>query len=282
MRLVSFKVDGRAAFGVVKGDGIIDLTKHTGFKSLRELLAAGALPVVSALLGSLPADLPLEGTQLLPPIPDPGKIICVGLNYLDHVAETGRQLTENPALFPRFAASQIGHLAPLLKPLESDQLDYEGEVAVVIGKGGRRIQEADALSHVAGYSCYNDGSVRDWQYHTSQFMPGKNYVGTGGVGPWIVTTDEIPDPRVMTLTTTLNGTVMQNASVDMMITSIPAQIAYISTFTVLEPGDVIVTGTPGGVGAKRKPPVWMKDGDVIEITVGKVGTLRNVVKNERA
>ena len=282
MRLVSFVVDGRSAFGVVKGEGIIDLTKHTRYKTLRELLATGALPEAAALLADKPADLPLDGTQLLPPIPDPGKIICVGLNYLDHVAETGRPLTEKPALFPRFASSQIGHLAPLVKPLESDQLDYEGEVAVVIGKGGRRIREADALSHVAGYSCYNDGSVRDWQYHTSQFMPGKNYIGTGGFGPWLVTTDEIPDPKAMTLTTRLNGTVMQNASVDMMITSIPAQIAYISTFTVLEPGDVIVTGTPGGVGAKRKPPVFMKDGDVIEITVGGVGTLRNVVRNERA
>ena len=170
----------------------------------------------------------------------------------------------------------------MLKPLESDQLDYEGEVAVVIGKGGRRIKEADALSHVAGYSCYNDGSVRDWQYHTSQFMPGKNYVGTGGFGPWIVTTDEIPDPKVMTLTTTLNGTVMQNASVDMMITSIPAQIAYISTFIPLEPGDVIVTGTPGGVGNKRTPQLFMKPGDVVEIEVDAVGILRNGIVDDVA
>jgi 2-keto-4-pentenoate hydratase/2-oxohepta-3-ene-1,7-dioic acid hydratase in catechol pathway len=169
----------------------------------------------------------------------------------------------------------------MIKPRESDQLDYEGELAIVIGKAGRRISEQDALGYVAGYACYNDGSVRDWQYHTTQFLPGKNFNGTGAFGPWLVSSDEIPDPSALRLTTRLNGNVMQTATVDMMITSIAAQIAYISTFTTLEPGDVIVTGTPGGVGSKRTPPLFMKAGDVIEVEIDRIGILRNTVANER-
>ncbi|MDB5822424.1 MAG: hydrolase family protein [Herminiimonas sp.] len=280
MRLISFEVGGRAGFGVVKNEGIIDLSRHTKFASLKELLQAGALAELAELVTSLERDFGLDDVQLLPPIPDPGKIICVGLNYAEHVAESGRTVTEKPALFPRYPESQVGHLAPMIKPLESDKLDYEGELAVVIGKGGRRIKESDALDYVAGYSCYNDGSVRDWQHHTSQFMPGKSFVGTGAFGPWIVTADEIPDPKVMRLRTLLNGQVMQSATVDMMITSIPAQIAYISTFMPLQAGDVIVTGTPGGVGVKRNPPVFMKAGDTIEIEIDKIGTLRNPVVAE--
>lgn len=281
MRLVSFAAGASSCYGVVKNDWIIDLSKRMKFSSLRELIAAGALDEAGKLAATLQPDLPLEGTRLLPPIPNPGKIICVGLNYHDHVAETGRKLTEKPALFTRFAESQIGHLQPMIKPLESDQLDYEGELAIVIGKPGRRISQTDAMDHVAGYSCYNDGSVRDWQYHTTQFISGKNFVGTGGFGPWLVTADEIPDPSDLRLTTRLNGTVMQTTTVNMMITSIPAQIAYISTFIPLEPGDVIVTGTPGGVGSKRKPPLFMKEGDVVEVEIDQVGSLRNTVMNER-
>jgi 2-keto-4-pentenoate hydratase/2-oxohepta-3-ene-1,7-dioic acid hydratase in catechol pathway len=281
MRLVSFAAGTGHGYGVVKDNGIVDLSKRMEYASLRALIAAGALAEAAKLAATLTPDMPLEGTRLLPPIPNPGKIICVGLNYLDHVAETGRKLTEKPALFNRFAESQIGHLEPMIKPTESEQLDYEGEVAIVIGKPGRRISEADALGYIAGYSCYNDGSVRDWQYHTTQFLPGKNFVGTGGFGPWLVTSDEIGDPSTLKLTTRLNGEVMQSATVDMMITSIPAQIAYISTFTPLEPGDVIVTGTPGGVGSKRKPPLYMKAGDVIEIEIDRIGILRNMVANER-
>jgi 2-keto-4-pentenoate hydratase/2-oxohepta-3-ene-1,7-dioic acid hydratase in catechol pathway len=281
MRLVSFAAGTGHGYGVVKDNGVVDLSKRMEYASLRALIAAGALPEAANLAATLTPDMPLEGTRLLPPIPNPGKIICVGLNYLDHVAETGRKLTEKPALFNRFAESQIGHLEPMIKPTESEQLDYEGEVAIVIGKPGRRISEANALGHIAGYSCYNDGSVRDWQYHTTQFLPGKNFVGTGGFGPWLVTSDEIGDPSTLKLTTRLNGEVMQSATVDMMITSIPAQIAYISAFTPLEPGDVIVTGTPGGVGSKRKPPLYMKAGDVIEIEIERIGILRNTVSNER-
>jgi 2-keto-4-pentenoate hydratase/2-oxohepta-3-ene-1,7-dioic acid hydratase in catechol pathway len=281
MRLVSFAKTTGQGFGVIKNDGIVDLTGRTRYSSLRALIAAGGLEEAAKIAAASEPDVALEGTHLLPPIPDPGKIICVGLNYHAHVAETGRKLTEKPALFNRFAESQIGHLQPMIKPRESDQLDYEGELAIVIGKAGRRISEQDALGYVAGYACYNDGSVRDWQYHTTQFLPGKNFNGTGAFGPWLVSSDEIPDPSALRLTTRLNGNVMQTATVDMMITSIAAQIAYISTFTTLEPGDVIVTGTPGGVGSKRTPPLFMKAGDVIEVEIDRIGILRNTVVNER-
>ncbi len=177
----------------------------------------------------------------------------------------------------RVGESQAGHQQPILKPSESTQLDYEGEIAVIIGKAGRRIAEADAWSHVAGYSAYNDGSVRDWQKHTLQFTAGKNFTGTGAFGPWMVTRDEIADGEELTLETRLNGQVMQKTTTASMIFSIPVLIEYISAFTSLQPGDVIVTGTPGGVGAKRVPPVWMKPGDTVEIEVGKVGVLVNSI-----
>lgn len=280
MKLVSFRTQSGISYGIVHADHVVDLGSRMKYPSLRALIAADALDEAAKLASGLKPDYALSDIRLLPPIPDPGKIICVGLNYHAHVAETGRQLTEKPALFNRFAESQIGHLEPMIKPIESDRLDYEGEVAIVIGKPGRRIQEAEAASHIAGYSCYNDGSVRDWQYHTTQFLPGKNFAGTGAFGPWLVTPDEIGDPTKLRLTTRLNGNVMQTATVDMMITSIPAQIAYISTFTPLEAGDVIVTGTPGGVGSKRTPPLFMKQGDVVEIEIDRIGVLRNTVVNE--
>jgi 2-keto-4-pentenoate hydratase/2-oxohepta-3-ene-1,7-dioic acid hydratase in catechol pathway len=183
-------------------------------------------------------------------------------------------------VFLRVAASQTGHLQPIVLPPESSQLDYEAEIAIVIGKGGRRITEADAWNHIAGYSAYNDGSVRDWQRHTAQFTPGKNFDRTGAFGPWLVTRGEIEDGEELLVESRLNGKVMQHATTAMMIFPIPRLIAYCSTFTTLEPGDVIVTGTPGGVGARRTPPVWMKAGDKIEIEVGKVGVLVNTIAAE--
>ena len=217
---------------------------------------------------------------LLPVIPNPNKIVCVGLNYGEHVRETGREITEKPALFLRLSESQVAHGQDIIRPPESFKLDYEGEIAVIIGQGGRRISEADAWSHIAGYSCYNDGSVRDWQVATSQWTPGKNFWRTGGFGPWLVTADEIAPNQKMTLVTRLNGVELQRATTDMMIHSIPRQIAYISTFIPLEPGDVIVTGTPGGVGNKRTPQLFMKPGDVAEIEVDAIGILRNPVQDE--
>jgi 2-keto-4-pentenoate hydratase/2-oxohepta-3-ene-1,7-dioic acid hydratase in catechol pathway len=183
-------------------------------------------------------------------------------------------------LFLRMTESQVAHEQPIIRPPESFKLDYEGEIAIVIGKGGRRISEADAWSHIAGYSCYNDGSIRDWQVNTSQWTAGKNFYRTGSFGPWLVTSDEIQPNQLMTLTTKLNGVELQRTTTDKMIHSIPRQIAYISSFIPLEAGDVIVTGTPGGVGNKRTPQVFMKPGDIVEIEVDAIGILRNSIKDD--
>ncbi|HVV92050.1 MAG TPA: fumarylacetoacetate hydrolase family protein [Hyphomicrobiales bacterium] len=282
MKLASFRVDGRDSYGAVVGQEIIDLGSRLGrYSDLKALIATGAFAEAEAEVKKGKPEHRLDAVTFLPVIPRPEKIFCVGLNYEEHRVESGREPTEKPAIFMRTANSQVGHRQPMIRPRESTDLDYEGEIAVIIGKGGRRISEADSWSHIAGYSCYNDGSVRDWQRHTAQWIPGKNWVATGGFGPWMVTADEIPAKTVLTLTTRLNGTVMQHASTDMMIHSIPRQIAYLSTFADLEPGDVIVTGTPGGVGTRRNPPVYMKDGDTVEIEVDKVGVLVNPVKAEK-
>ena len=282
MKLLSYEHAGQASFGAVVDGGIVDLKRALGgrFASLRQLIAADALAEAAAALQGRKADHALDAVTLLPVIPDPDKIVCVGLNYGEHVRETGRTITESPALFLRVPDSQVGHGQPILRPRESQRLDYEGEIAVVIGRGGRRIAEADAWSHICGYSCYNDGSVRDWQLATSQWTPGKNFYRTGGFGPWMVTADEIAPGQVMSLVTRLNGQEMQRATTDMMIHSIPRQIAYISSFVPLKPGDVIVTGTPGGVGNKRNPPVFMKPGDVVEVEVDAIGVLRNTIADD--
>ncbi len=272
MKLVSFAWKGRESFGAVVGDEIADL----GSPACPDLKAA----LVAGLPAVVPATAPriaLSQVALLPVVPNPGKIFCVGLNYLEHREETGRAATAHPTIFTRFADTQVAHGAPLVCPRESAMFDYEGELAVIIGRGGRRISEAVAMRHVAGYACYNDGSVRDWQNHTAQFTPGKNFPGSGGFGPWMVTPDEIADLDAVTVTTRLNGQVVQHAAVDQMIFSIPRVIAYLSAFTVLSPGDVISTGTPGGVGAKRTPPLWMKPGDTVEVDISGVGVLRNPV-----
>jgi 2-keto-4-pentenoate hydratase/2-oxohepta-3-ene-1,7-dioic acid hydratase in catechol pathway len=279
MKFVSFISAGRASYGVVRDDGLIDLSRHVGdrWPTLRSLLTAGVLVEARRLAHTMTPDLSLEAIEFSPVIPDPDKIVCVGLNYRDHVAETGRTVTEKPALFARFAGSQVGHLRPLVKPRVSDEFDYEGELAVIIGESGRHIPAHRALEYVAGYSCYNEGSIRDWQRHTSQYLAGKSFAGTGGFGPWMITTDEIPDPSRLTLETRLNGQVVQHTTTDCMITSIPEQIAYISTILPLLPGDVIVSGTPGGVGAKRTPPLFMRPGDVAEVEISCIGILRNPV-----
>lgn len=282
MKLLSYEHAGQAGFGALVDGGIVDLKRALGGRhaGLRQLIAADALAEAAAALQGRRPDLALDAVTLLPVIPDPDKIVCVGLNYGEHVRETGRTITESPALFLRVPDSQVGHGQPILRPRESQRLDYEGEIAVVIGRGGRRIAEADAWSHICGYSCYNDGSVRDWQVATSQWTPGKNFYRTGGFGPWMVTLDEIAPGQVMSLVTRLNGQEMQRATTDMMIHSIPRQIAHISSFAPLKPGDVIVTGTPGGVGNKRTPPVFMKPGDVVEVEVDAIGVLRNTIADD--
>jgi 2-keto-4-pentenoate hydratase/2-oxohepta-3-ene-1,7-dioic acid hydratase in catechol pathway len=284
MKLVSFVSAGRTSYGVVKDGGVIDLGRRLGdrWPTLRAMLAAGALTEAARISDDAAPDLALEGLEIAAVIPDPDKIICVGLNYRDHVAETGRTVTETPALFARFAGSQVGHLRPLIKPAISDEFDYEGELAVVIGKGGRHIPAERALDHVAGYACYNEGSVRDWQRHTSQYLAGKSFASTGGFGPWLVTADEIPDPSRLTLETRLNGQVVQHTSTDLMITPVPEQITYISTILPLLPGDVIVSGTPGGVGVKRNPQLFMRPGDIAEVEISGIGVLRNPVVAEAA
>jgi len=282
MKLVSYETAGAKSFGAYVDGGIVDLKAALAgrYADLQSLLTAEALPAAAqALLGRAP-DVALSEVTFLPVIPNPGKIWCCGLNYGEHVREVGREPPEKPMFFLRFADSQVGHEQPILLPAESTQLDYEGEIAVVIGKPGRRITEANAWDHIAGYACYNDATLRDWQRHTQQWAPGKNFWHTGGCGPWLTTSDEIAPNELMTLTTRLNGKVMQHATTAMMLHSIPRQIAYASTVSPLRPGDVIVTGTPGGVGARRDPPVWMKAGDVIEIEIDKVGVLRNRIAAE--
>jgi 2-keto-4-pentenoate hydratase/2-oxohepta-3-ene-1,7-dioic acid hydratase in catechol pathway len=279
MRLASFELNGRSAFGVVVGDGIVDASVRLPGRprGLREALSGGALRELERLAGAQP-DFACSDVAFAPVIPDAAaKLLCVGVNYLPHIKEMGRERPERPVLFVRFGDSVVGHGRPLLKPRESEQFDYEGELAVVIGKHARRVSKERALDYVAGYSCFNDGSVRDYQRHSAQFTPGKNFHASGSFGPWLVTADEIPDVRKLTLTTRLNGTVMQNESVGELCFDVPQLIEYCSTFTQLEPGDVIVTGTPGGVGAGRKPPVWMKPGDAVEVELTSIGVLRNPV-----
>jgi 2-keto-4-pentenoate hydratase/2-oxohepta-3-ene-1,7-dioic acid hydratase in catechol pathway len=282
MKYISFTHNGKSSYGILLDDWIVDLGVYFGDRApdLKALIASGRLEQSIHVAASQPATLALADVSLLPVIPNPGQIVCVGLNYADHVQETGRVITESPTLFLRVPQSQVGHGQAIVLPPESTRLDYEGEIAVIIGTGGRRIAEAEAWNHIAGYACYNDGSIRDWQNATPQFTPGKNFWRTGGFGPWMVPASEIAPGRTMTLVTRLNGVELQRATTDMMLHSIPCQIAYISTFTPLEPGDVIVTGTPGGVGAKRSPPVFMKAGDLVEVEVDAIGTLSNHVRDE--
>lgn len=282
MKILSYQIDSKATYGVAVGDGVVDVGARLGSKypDLKAVLAAGAIAEAEKAAAGQAADASLDDITFLPVIANADKVICVGLNYATHIAETGRSDSEYPVLFTRFADTGVGHKQPLVRPKVSDKFDYEGELAVIIGKEARHVPQKDALAHVAGYACYNDGSVRDWQRHTHQFIPGKNFPGTGGFGPWMVTADEIPDPSKMTLVTRLNGEEMQKSGTDLMIFTVPFLISYISTFTTLRPGDVIPTGTPGGVGFKREPPVYMKAGDTVEIDIDKVGVLVNTVIDE--
>ena len=284
MKLVSFERNGRPGFGVVVGDGVVEASQRLAGRprGLREALAADGLPLLERLAQMRP-DFPLADVTFAPVIPDAAaKLLCVGVNYMPHIKEMGRERPERPVVFVRFGDSIVGHGRALEKPRESEQFDFEGELAVVIGKRARRVGKERALDYVAGYSCFNDGSLRDYQRHSPQFTPGKNFHASGSFGPWLVTTDEIPDPRKLFLTTRLNGTVMQHESVGELCFDVPQLIEYCSTWTQLEPGDVIVTGTPGGVGAGRKPPVWMKPGDSIEVEISAIGTLRNSVSADPA
>ena len=279
MKLLSFTRLGKIGFGAVVKDGIIDLTGKLDpeINSIKELISLNMEDEAEEYIAGKTKDLSFSDFTFLPVIPNPEKIMCIGLNYLEHKKETGRPDVDNPTIFTRFADSQVAHLQPLIKPDKSDRFDYEAEMAIVIGKGGRFISEKDALNHIAGYSCYNDGSVRNYQRHTSQFTPGKNFPGTGGFGPYLVTPSEVGDYRKLPIELRLNGNVMQKATLDDLIFPIPRLISYISEFTALSSGDVIVTGTPGGVGDKRNPPVYMVPGDIVEVNIGLLGALKNPV-----
>ena len=275
MKLASFRTARGAGYGAVTDKGIVDLAR-LGFDDLKGLIGADGFKAAGRLLSQEP-DFKLSEITWLPVIPNPDKIVCVGLNYEEHRVETGRDKTEQPALFLRVAESQVGHGQPIVRPRESTHLDFEAEIALIIGRPGRRIAQKDAWHHIAGYSCYNDGSVREWQRHTVQWTAGKNFARTGAFGPWMVTADEIPPGTELSLSCRLNGERMQHATTAQMIFKIPKLIEYISAFTTLLPGDVIVTGTPGGVGARRTPPVWMKPGDHVEVEIDKVGVLANSI-----
>ena len=278
MRLLSFVADGKECFGAVSGDGVITLNDKIAQPDLRAALAAGAMEAMRQAAQNAKPDHKLGDIIFLPLVPSPNKILCAGVNYRAHAAEVGRELPKQPSLFIRFADTLIGHGGEMIRPTVSDNFDFEGELALVIGKGGRHIKVEHALDHVAGYTCFVDGSVRDYQKFS--VTSGKNFPGTGPLGPWLVTTDEIPDPSRLTLTTRLNGAQVQHATTDQLIYSIPQIIAFCSDFTALSPGDVIATGTPEGVGHSRKPPLWMKPGDVLEVEISGIGTLRAQIVNE--
>lgn len=279
MQLISYERDGVAGTGILRGDEIVDLTAR-GFDPGMENLLADLDEV--ARHADADADLRLADVQLLAPVPRPGRIICVGLNYKSHIAETGRDRPAHPIVFARYPDSLVGHGQPIIRPRVSEMFDFEGELAFVIGRRGRHIPRSVALNHVAGYACFNDGSVRDWQRHTSQFMPGKTFNRSGSFGPALVTLDEVGDVGKLKIETRLNGKIMQSAQLDDLLFDVASLVEYLSTIMPLEPGDTIATGTAGGVGLFRDPPVFMKPGDVVEVEIDFLGILRNEVQDEEA
>jgi 2-keto-4-pentenoate hydratase/2-oxohepta-3-ene-1,7-dioic acid hydratase in catechol pathway len=278
MKYLSFlRPDHQASIGKLENGKVIELLEIGGaFTSLKKVLANDSFDQLheGAAYNS-------DEIIYLPPIPDPDKIICIGLNYSSHIAETGRSPeAKYPVIFTRFADTLVAHKQPIVRPSKSEKLDYEGELAVIIGKTARHVSEDNALTYVAGYSCFNDASVRDWQRHSSHFTPGKNFPASGGFGPYLVSVDEVPQLGKQRVRTRLNGEVLQDQPIADLIFPVAKLIAYISAFTTLRPGDVIATGTPGGVGYARTPPLWMKPGDDVSVTIDEIGTLENSVVAE--
>jgi len=281
MKLVSFENKDGSAIGVVDdGNYVIDLTnRQSGIDNLQTILELNRLGDLSKLkMDGQRAH--IDDLTLLPVVQAPSKIICVGINYVAHAAEAGRKVGEYPVIFQRYADTLIGHGQRLLRPKVSEQFDFEGELGVIIGKGGSHIDPANAMDHVAGYCCFNDASIRDWQFHTHQYGMGKNFRCTGALGPWLVTADEIPDYRELRLRSYLNGELMQEGKLDQLAFDIPHIISYVSQALPWRPGDVIATGTPSGVGFKREPPLFLKAGDEFEVHIPEVGQLVNPVANE--
>ena len=285
MKLLSFELAGKARFGAVIGDGVVDLTERLGgrVQSLRAALDADALGRIRELVAGAKADLPLAGLRYLAPVPFPEKIICVGVNYGNRNAEykDGSDLPKYPSIFLRFPGSFVGHAENLMRPPESLQLDYEGEIGIIIGKAGRRIPEDQAESHIAGITCMNEGTIRDWLRHGKfNVTQGKNFDRTGAIGPWMVTSDEIASFDDLRVSTRVNGEARQNDTTANLMFPFRSLIRYISTWTTLKPGDVIATGTPVGAGVRFDPPKFLKAGDVVEVEVSGVGVLSNTVADE--
>jgi 2-keto-4-pentenoate hydratase/2-oxohepta-3-ene-1,7-dioic acid hydratase in catechol pathway len=278
MKLLSFTASGRDLFGAVSGDGVVTLNDKVGQPDLAAALGAGGLEALRQAAQGAKADHKLADIKFRPVIPQPNKILCAGVNYRAHAAEVSRELPKQPSMFIRFTDTLVGHGGDMIRPKLSDNFDYEGELALVIGKAGRHIPPERALDHVAGYTIFVDGSVRDYQKFS--VTSGKNWPGTGPLGPWLVTTDEIPDPSKLVLTTRLNGQQVQHSGTDKLIYSIPQIISFCSDFTALSAGDIIATGTPEGVGHGRKPPLWMKPGDTLEVEITGIGILRAQIVDE--
>jgi len=284
MRFLRFQQGGRAGLAVDAGDGFrARFDDDAGYpwdvSALARMDESQRARALDALRSGEPVD--AEALSFLPPCACPGKVVCLGLNYHDHAREFDAEAPSYPAVFARFASSLVGHGQPLVRPRVSDKFDYEGEMAVILGRGGRHIGERDALGYVFGYAVFNDGSIRDYQMRTTQWTVGKNFDGTGAFGPWVVTADELPPGGMgLVLETRLNGVVMQHASTDDMVFGVARTIALLSEAMTLESGDVLVMGTPSGVGYGRKPPVYMKAGDVCEVSIERIGTLRNTVVDE--
>ncbi len=279
MRYISFVHEEKQSWGTIDAGQVFDLSYLA--ESLVAAISSSKLPASLSDISDNARNFSIEELNLLPPIPEPKRILCVGQNYAAHRDEMGGETTARPLIFTRYPSSIVGHEQELVKPPESEQFDFEGELAVIIGKSGRRISEQDALNHIAGYSCFMDGSMRDYQNHTTQYIPGKNFDKSGAFGPWMLSANEIPDPNAgLSLQTRLNDVLVQKTTTDLMIFDIPTTISYLSTFTTLEPGDVIATGTPGGVGYKREPQLFMQPGDKIEVTIESVATLSNSISEE--
>ena len=282
MKLISYIYAGKESWGAVVGGEVVDLAVASGCSTLAEFVGSDTFAQRDKLLEGQKPFASYDDVQLVPVVPRPEKIWCAVRNYMDHHQEAlasglQRELSDFPPLFLRTWRSQTAHRAPIVLPQVSETLDWEGELAVIIGQGGRNIPEADAYAHVAGYACYNEGSIREWQFHAKQIATGKNFESTGGFGPWMVTADEIEPGAALKLEVRLNGEVVQSSHTGNMIFNIPRLISYCSTISTLAPGDVIVTGTPAGVGFARKPPRYMKAGDVCEVEIEKIGILRNPI-----
>ncbi len=283
MKLLSFEHGGETRLGAVSGDGVVDLTAHTRVQGLRRALELGALPRLHEVVLRRKPDLTLSQVRLLVPVPDAEKVICVGVNYGNRNAEykDGSEAPRYPSIFPRFMRSFTAHGRPLLRPPESRQLDYEGEIAIVIGKGGRRIPEGEAEAHIAGLTCLNEGTVRDWTRHGKfNVTQGKNWDASGAMGPWMVTADEFAGFDAIALRTRVNGELRQQDTTANLMFPFRHLIHYISTWTTLVPGDVIATGTPVGAGVRFDPPRFLQPGDVVEVEVDGIGTLSNPVADE--